>query len=330
MVNWINTITSQFRKLDKTATDNLSEFEKFVMDHRFPMYDFTNGFETDADTESRIVDLMNPKQKPIHSKSDGVVFDPSEEEQPAFFLKNSRRSFIVATDSHDYLMAAITTSIEQATLFENLEVTDGATYKTRFAHRSSGTESGKFFQYGLLLKFHDLFSAEKEIILSSTCLEILRRFTSPDDLELFNKLCRRRIISLLIAQDPDRQKNTIVVFCQHAGCKYADGFLYNKRPAISSDFHRIGSNCPDGHGFCLRCLNFDHLGFCADTRQEREELAAMPGQKMCPTCRTIIFKNGGCNHMHCTSCDQNFCWTCSAKFSSSEQYRQHGTCSQFD
>ncbi|RUP43124.1 hypothetical protein BC936DRAFT_137571 [Jimgerdemannia flammicorona] len=32
--------------------------------------------------------------------------------------------------------------------------------------------------------------------------------------------------------------------------------------------------------------------------------------KRCPKCRIMITKNGGCPHMHCTSCGFDFCWQC--------------------
>jgi len=32
--------------------------------------------------------------------------------------------------------------------------------------------------------------------------------------------------------------------------------------------------------------------------------------KACPRCNEIIQKNGGCHHMHCPTCEYNFCWIC--------------------
>ena len=330
-VNWLNMLTAQFRKLDQAARDKLSQFEKFVLDHRFPMYDFTNGFESDDDVEARIEALMNPVLPTIVSKSDGISYDLSEEKLPKYFLKNSQRSVIVATDDHDYFMACVKTGIENATLVHAHDEAERRGRMTRFSKDVFGDfQAGMLEGYSLELKFRDATDATREITLPSSCAELQSRFTTLADLTEFTTLCKRRIIHLLTTRDPERQQNEIVVFCQHAGCKHEDGFLFRKRPTKAGDFHRVGSVCPNGHSFCLRCLQRDHEGFCPDMRQEREELAAMPGQKMCPTCRAIIFKNGGCNHMHCTACDQHFCWTCSVRFSSSEQYRLHGTCRQFD
>jgi len=32
--------------------------------------------------------------------------------------------------------------------------------------------------------------------------------------------------------------------------------------------------------------------------------------KACPKCEISIYKNGGCHHMTCKSCGQEFCWYC--------------------
>ena len=32
--------------------------------------------------------------------------------------------------------------------------------------------------------------------------------------------------------------------------------------------------------------------------------------KECPKCHATIEKNGGCNHMVCSTCKAEFCWTC--------------------
>jgi hypothetical protein len=36
--------------------------------------------------------------------------------------------------------------------------------------------------------------------------------------------------------------------------------------------------------------------------------------KDCPKCATAIEKNLGCNHMHCSSCNHDFCWVCLASW----------------
>lgn len=331
-VNWINMLTVQFRTLDQAARDKLSEFEQFILNHRFPMYDFTNGFESDDDVEARITALMNPVQTGIVSKSDGVTFDPSDIPDGLRFLKASQRSVILATDDDTYFMGCLKAGIENADLVD-ADTVQTPQRVTKFVpdYHDGRLTFGTFGHYCLNLKFRDATSeAVREFILPSSCAEISRRFTSIAERDEFNKLCKRRIVSVLTAHDPERQQNEIVVFCQHPDCAHADGFLFRKRPTRPEDYHRTGPQCPSGHAFCVRCLQQDHDGFCPDVAQERAELAAMPGQKMCPTCRAIIFKNGGCNHMTCTSCGQHFCWTCNMRFNASEQYRAHGTCRQFD
>lgn len=34
------------------------------------------------------------------------------------------------------------------------------------------------------------------------------------------------------------------------------------------------------------------------------------GNKLCPSCFIEIEKTGGCNHMRCRQCQNNFCWQC--------------------
>jgi len=47
------------------------------------------------------------------------------------------------------------------------------------------------------------------------------------------------------------------------------------------------------------------------------------GIKKCPRCETGITKNGGCNHMECTSCKSHICWKCLKLFSTSKPCYDH-------
>lgn len=42
--------------------------------------------------------------------------------------------------------------------------------------------------------------------------------------------------------------------------------------------------------------------------------------KFCPKCQSRIEKNGGCNHMHCTRCNYDFCWICRRKYTNPNHY----------
>jgi hypothetical protein len=69
---------------------------------------------------------------------------------------------------------------------------------------------------------------------------------------------------------------------------------------------------------CNRKFDCDHTeSFC--TRLMRFLLCYRDGSsvawvrqncKPCPRCRVPIFKDGGCNHVHCSICAVNFCWKC--------------------
>jgi len=47
----------------------------------------------------------------------------------------------------------------------------------------------------------------------------------------------------------------------------------------------------------------------------------------CPSCQTLIQKNGGCNHITCRHCNFEWCWLCACKYQPGH-YR-NGKCEQF-
>ncbi|MFH4983160.1 hypothetical protein AB6A40_009869 [Gnathostoma spinigerum] len=42
--------------------------------------------------------------------------------------------------------------------------------------------------------------------------------------------------------------------------------------------------------------------------------------KPCPKCRVKIEKDSGCNKMHCSKCDTNFCWLCGVTLDYQDPY----------
>lgn len=77
--------------------------------------------------------------------------------------------------------------------------------------------------------------------------------------------------------------------------------------------------CRCGHTFCFACGQNWHdpvkcnilrkwIKKCDDDSETSNWIAA--NTKECPKCRSIIEKDGGCNHMVCKKCRFDFCWVC--------------------
>lgn len=64
---------------------------------------------------------------------------------------------------------------------------------------------------------------------------------------------------------------------------------------------------------------------CKDDSETANWLSA--NTKDCPSCKSAIEKNGGCNHMTCKSCSFNFCWICRTDWNThSDNYK----CNKFE
>lgn len=77
--------------------------------------------------------------------------------------------------------------------------------------------------------------------------------------------------------------------------------------------------CECGQQFCFGCGEFNHQPIeCAllkrwtSTVRDDVDTAMWLNQhsKKCPKCNAYIEKNGGCNHMTCFKCKNEFCWIC--------------------
>ncbi|XP_022243992.1 ankyrin repeat and IBR domain-containing protein 1-like isoform X2 [Limulus polyphemus] len=92
-------------------------------------------------------------------------------------------------------------------------------------------------------------------------------------------------------------------------------------------------DCGNGHYFCWECLSEAHAPCdcdrwrewhakiaeikpeelrttCARTEDAANCLWLVTNSKPCPSCKSPIQKNEGCNHMKCSKCKHDFCWVC--------------------
>lgn len=96
-------------------------------------------------------------------------------------------------------------------------------------------------------------------------------------------------------------------------------------------------SCPRDHEFCFGCGYENHkpcpcwvvkiwIKKCNDDSETANWIDANTHD--CPKCQASIEKNGGCNHMTCSTCRFEFCWICSKEWSihGTEYYK----CNKFD
>jgi hypothetical protein len=130
-----------------------------------------------------------------------------------------------------------------------------------------------------------------------------------------------------------------VFYCSHTDCVYNAGFLatvwtHDILTNIVDTKFKIG--CPSDHLICRECGQAAHhtetcpaiiASLHPDTRTLLFENS---DTKKCPNCREFITKDGGCMHMKCRSCGQDYCWTCLTMFPPTIGYDNHPACSDRD
>ncbi|KAG7342051.1 IBR/half ring-finger domain containing protein [Nitzschia inconspicua] len=85
--------------------------------------------------------------------------------------------------------------------------------------------------------------------------------------------------------------------------------------------------------FCFRCGERPHDPATCDDflawkrLKESSRFWMKHHSKPCPGCRAPIEKNGGCNHVHCSSCQTDFCWLCLAVLN---RHLEPHNCSRYD
>lgn len=140
-------------------------------------------------------------------------------------------------------------------------------------------------------------SARDIVVDETTVLELLR---DPEVRQKYQHL----ITNSFVLDNPN------LVWCPKPGCPNA---------VLASKLEYYPVQCDCGHAFCFRCGRDPHLPIlckhldlwlkkCDDDSETSNWIHV--NTKECYRCHATIEKNGGCNHMVCTTCKAEFCWTC--------------------
>uniref|UniRef100_A0A8C6KU44 Ankyrin repeat and IBR domain-containing protein 1 n=1 Tax=Nothobranchius furzeri TaxID=105023 RepID=A0A8C6KU44_NOTFU len=144
------------------------------------------------------------------------------------------------------------------------------------------------------------------------------------------------------------ENNPAICWCPEAGCERAVR-LNTHGPGTSTVdplcfplLRAPAVDCGKGHLFCWECRGEAHEPCDCDTwklwlqkvtEMKPEELAGvseafedaanclwlLTNSKACPSCKSPIQKNEGCNHMQCAKCKYDFCWICL------EEWKKHSS-----
>jgi len=155
----------------------------------------------------------------------------------------------------------------------------------------------------------------------------IRKVVSNQDLQRYHELLVRDYVT----------NNPQLRFCPHPGCSHAISCAAaSTKSALQTIVPTV--RCVDKHAFCFGCaLEGGHapvicnvsklwLKKCADDSETANWIKS--NTKECTNCNSTIEKNGGCNHMTCKKCKNEFCWVCMGSWA------EHGTswysCNRYD
>ena len=100
-------------------------------------------------------------------------------------------------------------------------------------------------------------------------------------------------------------------------------FQVVKRSAKQVTCSHCAASCCFMCGEPYHCpTNCETLHMWLKKLQDDSETAnyILTNTKECPKCHVVIEKNGGCNHMHCSQCNYDFCWMCLADWKNHTDY----------
>lgn len=138
--------------------------------------------------------------------------------------------------------------------------------------------------------------------------------------------CKRKIPPNSVEQICGKKVyNDFLRFLMDSTVSLADTLTVCPSPKCSKPVNVLSTGlcnvlkCSCGHEFCSLCNEPSHapancvekslwLNVTGDEQMNKRLLG--PNCKICPNCKAIIEKNGGCFFMRCIKCKHEFCWMC--------------------
>ncbi|EDO14678.1 hypothetical protein Kpol_282p5 [Vanderwaltozyma polyspora DSM 70294] len=161
-----------------------------------------------------------------------------------------------------------------------------------------------------------------------TCMDCSLALKNDDIDKIMGHQSSNKLMSSSIKSFIQKHNNNYK-WCPYTDCKC---IIHLKDTSSFAEYLRVHCSpfvsCKSSHRFCFSCGFEIHSPADCDitttwikkAKKESENLNwVLSHTKECPKCSVNIEKNGGCNHMACSSCKYEFCWICSG------DWKPHGS-----